>query len=527
MPGQSKFCMLSTSQATKFTVVDADSSATVFTGTLKPRDGDFGRYAIGSFSGLTTPGRYQIQAAGLSSVTFSIDENAYLDSIHNGIAYFSVQRCGNSSTGYHAPCHLDDGRRLDTGAHQDVAGGWHDACDLRKWVDATIYGMVGLTRLLDYFPESPADRNTLLDELRWGNLYFRNMQEPAGYVMNYCGGDDGNYFTDNVVGSGDDRPIHTEPVGLPAQFHFIASQAALARALQDQQPAYAHGCLAAAQRCYQWMIGNRTPTAAGTFAAGIMASAQLYRTTQDAAYRTQGAAYARQLLALQEQKATPLGFFYKQVSDSDPHRDAQNGNLPLLGLCDALETFPDHPDAAAWQAALTRHCNYLLEMADRSGFGIVPYGLYQANPGGNRRVGDFWYRWFMEVSGAPDIEQFWVGINANLASNGIGLSRAATLLKNPSYASLAQRQLDWILGCNPFSASTVIGAGFNQPTLYRTSAFKPNTPLINGAVMNGIGGTNSDLPDLADGTYHTCEYWTPMVAYTTWLMAELQGPIAN
>ena len=41
--------------------------------------------------------------------------------------------------------------------------------------------------------------------------------------------------------------------------------------------------------------------------------------------------------------------------------------------------------------------------------------------------------------------------------------------------------------------------------------------------MNGIGGTNLDEPYMGAGTYHTCEYYTPMVAYTTWLMAELQS----
>jgi hypothetical protein len=41
--------------------------------------------------------------------------------------------------------------------------------------------------------------------------------------------------------------------------------------------------------------------------------------------------------------------------------------------------------------------------------------------------------------------------------------------------------------------------------------------------MNGIGGTADDQPQLLPGIYHTCEYWTPMVAYTMWLMAELQS----
>jgi hypothetical protein len=40
--------------------------------------------------------------------------------------------------------------------------------------------------------------------------------------------------------------------------------------------------------------------------------------------------------------------------------------------------------------------------------------------------------------------------------------------------------------------------------------------------MNGLGGTTADQPFVGDGVYHVSEYWTPMVAYTVWLMAELQ-----
>jgi len=117
---------------------------------------------------------------------------------------------------------------------------------------------------------------------------------------------------------------------------------------------------------------------------------------------------------------------------------------------------------------------------------------------------------------------WWVGINAHLASNGIGLAMASQVLHNPSLFQLAQRQLDWILGTNPFNSSTVSDVGRNQPALYRSSQFKPNTPLIPGGVMNGIGGSPLDEPVIDSGKYNTCEYWTPMVAYTMWLLALLQ-----
>lgn len=121
-------------------------------------------------------------------------------------------------------------------------------------------------------------------------------------------------------------------------------------------------------------------------------------------------------------------------------------------------------------------------------------------------------------------EGWWVGINSNLASAGVGLVKAGKILNDSRLLELAQRQLDWILGVNPFYSSTVEGIGYNHPQQFvNSSEFRPATPRLPGAVMNGIGGTVDDMPDLYDGSYHTAEYWTPMVAYTMWLMAELSN----
>ena len=197
----------------------------------------------------------------------------------------------------------------------------------------------------------------------------------------------------------------------------------------------------------------------------------------------------------------------------------------MIGLCFLLKEYPDHPDAASWKEAIRIFCkNYLEEMSTRSAFGIVPYGFFSNEQKGNRRIGKYWYRWFMERQrrAGSDSERWWVGINANLASAGVVFIKAADLLDDPSLKALAQRQLDWIVGVNPYNASTVSGVGYNQPRRYIPGAFDPPTPNIPGAVMNGIGGSDDDEPDIYPGSWQTCEYWTPMLCYTMWLEAEIQ-----
>jgi hypothetical protein len=527
-PASGKFCLMAGTRPTPFSVVEKGSGRVAHAGEMKPFSGDLGAFVLGDFSRLEQPGSFELRVPGSSSKPFVIDADVYTPAVRACVEYFSKQRCGASRTGFNAPCHLDDGVRSDDRRRKDVTGGWHDACDLRKWVSATIYGMIGLTRALDALGTGRLDRDRVIDELRWGNQYFHKMQEPDGYLMDYCGGDDGNHFTDNRPGTPDDRLVHVGPCELPAQFQFIATQAAMVRHTREEDPAYARLCAESANRCLEWCVHKRLPRAATSLGAALIACAELHRTTPEDRLEALAAEYAGHLLELQvddhKDRGAPIGGFFLTAPDRPhPLRETSHGNLPMLGLCEVLDRFPRHPDAPRWRRALESHVGYVLGMCDRSAFGTVPFGLYaERDPGGNRRVGAYWYRWFMKVRGETNADEWWVGVNGHLASHGVGLVKASRVLGDGPLRVRAQRQLDWILGANPFDASTVTGVGRNQPPLFVTGEFRPATPPIPGGVMNGLGGTALDEPALEPGSYHTCEYWTPMVAYTMWLMAELQ-----
>ncbi len=169
-----------------FDVVDLVTRKVAYSGSFKPCPGDFGAYSTGDFSSLIKEGHYYVKCDTLRSYPFEISASAYQQTMNKIVGYFSLQRCGSSTTGYLSPCHLDDGVRMDNGKHQDVTGGWHDASDLRKWVGATIYGMIGLSKTFELLdPGNPA-REKILDELMWGNQYFLKDAGAGGICYELC-----------------------------------------------------------------------------------------------------------------------------------------------------------------------------------------------------------------------------------------------------------------------------------------------------------------------------------------------------
>ena len=546
LPQASKLCQTQGAKERSYKVVDIQTQQVVFSGLMKPVQGDFGAWSTGDFSTVTREGFYYIQADTLRSYPFQIGKSVYEKPMALIVEYFSRQRCGGSATGYLSPCHLDDGVRMDNGKHQNVTGGWHDASDLRKWVGATIYGMVGMGKI---FSRNKIQQKEILEELKWGNQYFLNMQEPQGYVMSYIGGDvqkhsDSNRWTDNetgeeggalqmvkpnagnskndmlIVGKKDDRVIRTDPLDRMGQFNFITSEALMAGITKNIDPPYSAKCLAAAIHCFDWCLKVEDLSNPGIISASIQAAIELFKTTGQEKYLIFAAKKAGDLKKLQVTKeGDPTGFYYHSLKEKEPYKNIWNGCLELIAICDLININPTHKDVPAWKEMVKRYAqDYLSPLAGKNSFGIVPFGLFsKIDPGGNRKIGAYWYRYFMQ----PE-ESWWVGINANLASTGIGLLKASQVLGDPHLKVLAQRQLDWILGTNPFNSSTLVGIGYQHPKHFPGSSFLPRTPVIPGAVLNGLGGDHNDQPSIGNGDWQISEYWTPMVAYTLWLMGELR-----
>lgn len=534
-PGAVKSCTAPGSAPLAFQVIDATTNRVAYHGTMEPGGPDFGAYVTGNFSSLATPGVYYIKAGQARSFPFRIAVDVYEEPMGLILHYFSKQRCGNSTTGYMTPCHTEDGLRVDNGRRQDVSGGWHDASDLRKWVSATIYGMVGILRMAETLGEA-SHTPAVTEELLWGNRYFLHMQEPAGYIMDHVGGDlykhsDSNHWTDNVMGTDDDRVIQTRPVDNASQYTFVTVEAMMARYMQGKDAAYARECLDAAVRGYDWCRANMTGKEydAGVTGSALLAALELHKATGERKYKDFAYEMAGRIVSLQVDPArdslSPGGFFRLTPGGDTYYSEIARCDFAFTGLCELVSAFPDE-DTGKYTQAIRRYCDeYLAFLADKNAFGLLPYAVYGTPDAAVRRAGCYGYRYFMN----PSLD-WWVGINANIAGKGVALIRASRLLNDPGLSARAQRQLDWIFGANPLGTCTMRGVGYEHPAFadafYKDaerpgSEFFPPTPHIPGAVLNGIGGDADDMPQMIPGGWQTGEYWTPMVGLTLWLMAEL------
>ncbi|HEY2015135.1 MAG TPA: hypothetical protein VGH38_16615, partial [Bryobacteraceae bacterium] len=234
---------------------------------------------------------------------------------------------------------------------------------------------------------------------------------------------------------------------------------------------------------------------------------------------------ANRLLGLQSQdfaggQKEVRGFWRMSEGQPAPYNDAVYSALPPIALLEAAAALPDHPDARRWRDAVRMHIEeYVRPMAARSAYEIVPFGVFMGSPTDELYrplTGDLTYRYFMPVR-----KQFWwLGTTSHLECYALLLAEAAHTYGRKEYRDLAYRQLEWVMGANPFGACLMTGEGMRNP--YPHSRY---VGLIPGGIMNGIAGNMSDAPIL-DTEYgfdwRTTEYWSPHNAFYLWAVSALE-----
>jgi hypothetical protein len=189
-----------------------------------------------------------------------------------------------------------------------------------------------------------------------------------------------------------------------------------------------------------------------------------------------------------------------------------------IGLCLLVEELQTDDDRRnVWLETIIKISKQLVIGSGKNPWGLVPNYWYEKDTGGCRKGGSYYYKYFIYEN------DMGIGLNYDLLLKALFLLKSAKFTEfSNECKDVSGRQVDWVLGCNPFNASTCEGVGYNQPQLLiNNDEFIPPVPQIPGAVQTGIGCIpGTDSPDI-DVNPVTCEYDMPCTALLMWTIKEM------
>jgi Glycosyl hydrolase family 9/Cellulase N-terminal ig-like domain len=505
-------------------------------------------FVLLDFSSLNISGYYKLKIGSNTSGKFPIGENAWLSTAWRTLNFFYAERCGWDQPGIHQVCHKDifcvhpDGRRIP------VNGGWHDAADLTQGVGNTARGIISMIELANTVKTTHPDLYVrLLEEARWGLNWVLGTRFGDGYRD---GGMIVGIWTDNVIGTKDD--MQTTATNNPSD-NFISSIATAMAApyYASLDPVFSAWCRKAAIEDYKFateMMGQEPNQKNETelYSIAAIAAMQLYQLTGKKDYLDDAVVHANVIMECQQIErhkdwSIPLhGFFYESRDKKCPlaffHRS--NEELMIQALCILLKNAPEHPNSSKWLVSCKAYADYILDISKTiEPYEILPAAVYQLN---NADFGGIYHEG--AKIGLPSMEEF----NAQ-AKNGIhlgndfylrrfpiayqfrgfhavlmGKAKAAfllsELLNDKELRDIATRQLEYIVGYNPFAMSTIYGEGYDYPNLY--GGYLGD---VVGAVPVGIETFENEdkpyMPMQVNATYK--EVWTHSTASVMWLLSYL------
>lgn len=106
------------------------------------------------FTPITTKGEYYVKIGADTSAHFNVDPGVFNAIFETALRFLGAQRCGNTNSWFHAPCHLKDGSEVG----HDLTGGWHDCGDHFKVSETMTYTAYGLITTYLVHPDRAEDR---------------------------------------------------------------------------------------------------------------------------------------------------------------------------------------------------------------------------------------------------------------------------------------------------------------------------------------------------------------------------------
>jgi hypothetical protein len=550
--GSSKTAIASRLEDDEFSLMRTDNGEIVLrkpTRQVKTRLGEF--YEM-DFSEVRTPGSYRLVAGAIRTQPFQIDPNIWRETVWKILNFFYSERCGMGIPGIHDVCHRD-WQAVHDGKNIIMNGGWHDAGDLSQGAVNTAeatYAMYALARKLQRRGKDRELLARLLEEANWGLDWLMKVRFPGGYRIGFAGM---SIWTNGIIGDDDDR-IRVA-LNNPNVNYLAASAGAIAHSmLKQSDPARAARALDMAEADWRHaIVGKETPETQSTPAygatemelasVGILASMELYHATKRKEFAEKAQELARVVVDSQQQsyiggKFPLVGFFYTNPTKKEIFHQFHRGNdqAPIVALTRLCEAFPDHPDWIEWYSVVALYTEYQkTKAAITEPYNVLPAYVYRDDEYLHIAEGDRYqssreaYRkqvlQGMEMGDGYYLKAFpvWFARRGNygvLLSQAKGLSAGAHLRGDLAAAHLAEKQLQWVVGRNPFVQSTMWGEGYDFAQQYSVSS----GDIVGSLPVGMMTRDNRDTPYWpAQNCYVYKEVWGHPSARWLWLMVDLAG----
>ncbi len=515
----------------KFVLRNADTGKSVFEGKIKTDKTTIGQYGVMDFTGFNVPGRYTLEACGLSTEAFAISDGVlWDDSCCKVLNFIYSQRCGFPVFGVHSTCHTDL-TSVHNGISRSYAGGWHDAGDLSQQTLNTADVVYSLLELYDKKKETdPTLAARLREEALWGLDFVLRNRFGDGFHASSMGL---LIWTDGAVGNHDDiSSVRVQDVSYD-NYLYAAYEAYAARVLAEDKALSAYLTQVAREdfdfACAKFKecgFGGWITPYEHTFctsesqymATASWAASMLYELTGIKDYGEAAADYAGYVL--DSQCCSPVsneglcGFFYRSPEKRSivHHIHHSREQVYMQALAALCRTQQSHKDCTKWYDAISKYSGYLKAiMKYTAPYGMLPSGIYREDepqdkdaffavhlfpPSDAEQQFAEQKKQGIDVGGGYFVKRFpvWFNIyNGNLAvhtSMGKSAAICANCLHDDALMDIAREQLYWVVGKNPFAQSMIYGEGHRYPDLNNFSSGR-----ITGSIPVGIRSLgNSDDP---------------------------------
>ncbi len=496
----------------KFQIVDYATSQVVYEGEIQPVKTSIGSFETVDFTSYRREGQYRIRVGDITTAPFDIDANLWDDSAWRVLNFMFCERCGYPVPGKHGVCHTEVHGEYK-GHIYPVNGGWHDAADMSQGFVQT--GEIAFS-MLEMANRAKEKGNTdlylrLMEEALWGlDLVMKTRLENGDRFQGWGT----NLWTDGYIGSTDDEGRHQVRAANSAFANFLLSgieaYASMSIAndpmLRENLRKIAKEDFGFASKRFDELgfkeMGSRSSGHTGMtspsqyMATMSWAASMLYKLTNEKDYADKAAQSIK--YALQCQRTEPLndanktaGFFYRDLDrKSIVHFNHQSRDQVYMQALTALcEAQPHHPDYATWEKAIRLFGGYLKNIYRYvQPYGLIPSGVYQKDEvkdkenflavqpmisEGTDLAADFKEQ--LENGVRLDEEHYlrhfpvWFSFKGNAAvqlATGKAAALCGKFLNDKELINIAEQQLFWIVGRNPFGQSLIWGEGSNYPQLY-------------------------------------------------------------